>query len=111
MSTDRHAQSPDRSPRFYLQRYPRLCAHLICESLGYATPSVAARILKDAKDGQENWCEWIYSCYGRDPRRAVQAAVRRRHHHHGYMAEYRTAKALVDRANAIGEEPPFASWF
>ena len=81
------------------------------ESLGYATPTTAAQILKDAKEGDENWCEWIYSCYGRDPRRAVQAAIANRHRHTGYMAEYQHAKALVDRANQSGDEPLFASWF
>jgi hypothetical protein len=59
-----------------MERYPRITAHIICESLGYATPSCAARILKDAKEGRENWCEWIYSCYDRDPRKAVQNAIR-----------------------------------
>ena len=33
----------------YLRRYPRLCAHVIAESLGYATPMVAATILKASK--------------------------------------------------------------
>ena len=42
-----------------MRRWPRLTAHLIASSLGYATPTCAARILKDAKEGRENWCEWI----------------------------------------------------
>lgn len=95
----------------YLWRYPRICAHIICESLGYATPSSAAAILKDAKEGKENWCEWIASCYGCDPRIPVRNAIRDRHTHKGFMAEYKHAKALVDRANQMGEEPLFASWF
>jgi hypothetical protein len=101
----------DRPTSFYRQRYPRICAHIICESLGYATPSAAATILKDAREQRENWCEWIYSCFNKNPRLAVDAAVRNRHHHSGYMAEYRQAKALVDRANNSGGEPMFASWF
>ena len=95
----------------YLRRYPRICAHIIAESLGYATPVKAALILKDAAEGNENWCEWIYSCYGRDPRLAVRDAIRNRHSHAGYMAEYAIAKAVVDRYNRTGEEPLFASWF
>ena len=43
----------------YLRRYPRICAHIIAESLGYAVPDVAAQILKDAKERRENFCEWI----------------------------------------------------
>lgn len=94
-----------------MRRYPRITAHVIAESLGYATPTRAAAILRDAKYRQENWCEWIYACYDKDPLRAVRNAIRNRHTHHGYMAEYKLAKALVDRAIESGEEPIFASWF
>ena len=94
-----------------MRRYPRITAHIIAESLGYATPSRAAAILRDAKYGQENWCEWIYSCYDRNAMHAVQNSIRHRHNHKGYMAEYRLAKALVDRALKSGDEPIFASWF
>jgi len=94
-----------------MQRYPRITAHIIAESLGYATPSCAARILKDAKEGKENHCEWIASCYKCDPRSAVQNAIRNRHHHEGFMAEYKLALALVKKALETGEEPIFASWF
>ncbi|MBE7456487.1 MAG: hypothetical protein HS102_07645 [Planctomycetia bacterium] len=99
------------SPDDYLKRYPRICAHIITESLGYATPTMAARILKDAKEGRENGCEWIYSCYQRNPRPAVEGAIRGRGHHRGYMAEYRTALAIVKRQLDSGESPLFASWF
>ena len=95
----------------YMKVYPRIVGHIICHSLGYATPTCAARILKDAREGNENWCEWIYSCYQRDPRPAVSLAIKGRHSHHGYMAEYKLAKALVSRANENGDEPIFASWF
>jgi hypothetical protein len=95
----------------YLRSYPRLCAHVIAESLGYAPPSRAARIVMDAHTRQENWCEWIYSCYKKDPLPAVRNAFRNRHTHHGFMAECKLAKALVDRANQTGDEPLFASWF
>ncbi len=94
-----------------MKRYPRVVAHIIAESLGYATPTNASRILNDAKHRRENWCEWIYSCYGRDPLPAVRASIRNRHHHRGYMAEYKLAKALVDRAVQAGDEPLLASWF
>ena len=99
------------TPRDYMAAYPHLTAHIICHSLGYATPTCAAQILMDAHQRKENWCEWIYSCYQRDPQPAVQHAIRGRHSHHGYMAEYRLAKALVDRALQDGKEPLLASWF
>ncbi len=95
----------------YMKRYPRITAHIICHSLGYATPSCAGRILKDAKEGRENWCEWIASCYNCDPRKALERAIKTRHTHHGFMADYRAAKAIVDRAISTGDEPLFASWF
>ncbi len=95
----------------YLRRYPRICAHVIAESLGYATPGVAASILKDAHEGNENWCEWIYSCYDRDPGRAVRDAIRRRHLHEGYMASYQQALGIVRRQIETGEGPTLASWF
>ncbi len=94
-----------------MRRYPRITAHIIAESLGYATPSKAALILKDARERKENWCEWIYSCYDRNPLKAVQASIRNRHYHKGFMAEYKLARALVDRALKDGNEPLFASWF
>ena len=94
-----------------MKRYPRLTAHVIAESLGYATPSCAARIVKDAREGRKNYCEWIYSCYGADPLPAVRNAIRNRNYHEGFMAEYKLALALVRRALNTGDEPDFASWF
>jgi len=94
-----------------MKEYPRITAHVIAESLGYATPSCAARILKDARERKENYCEWIDACYGGDPLPAVKNAIRNRHHHKGFMAEYKTALALVKRAIETGDEPVFESWF
>ena len=94
-----------------MQRYPRITAHLICESLGYATPTGAANIVWDAARREENWCEWIYSCYGKNPRPAVQSAISNRHTHSGYMAEYKHAIALVREAICKGDQTVLASWF
>ena len=94
-----------------IARWPRVVAHLICCSLGYATPDCAGAIVADMLDGQENWCEWIYSCYNKQPKPAVQQAIRARHHHHGYMSEYRNALVIVARQLVHGQKPEFASWF
>jgi hypothetical protein len=94
-----------------MRRYPRLVSHVICFSNGYASPTLAARILKDAKEGKQNYCEWIWSCYRCDPRPAVQGAIRYRHSHRGFMADFDMAYALVRRAIETGEEPMFGSWF
>ena len=45
------------------KRWPRITAHIIAESLGYAVPDVAAMIVQDALLGKENHCEWIVFCY------------------------------------------------
>lgn len=95
----------------YLQRYPRICAHVIAESLGYATPELAAQILKDAHERRQNHCEWIMTCYRCDPRPAVERAIRNRRLHRGYMASYAQALAIVKRRVDTGESPLFASWF
>jgi hypothetical protein len=94
-----------------MKRYPLITAHIIAESLGYATPTCAARIPKDAREGRENYCEWIDACYNRDPLSAVQDAIRYRHNHSGFMAEFKYAKALVEKSIKDGEEPELASWF
>jgi hypothetical protein len=94
-----------------LGRYPRVVAHVIAESLGYATPDLAAKIVADSMEGQPNYCEWIASCFGGDPRGAVKDAIRHRHHHHGYMASYPQALLLVRQSTETGEQPHFASWF
>jgi hypothetical protein len=96
----------DRTAEGILRRCPRIVAHVIAESLGYATPTLAAKIVADAADGRENWCEWIAACYGGDPRAPVSDAIRRRHTHHGYIA-----LALVRRWAATGEQPLLGSWF
>ena len=110
MTSQTERQPPD-SPDDYLRRYHRMCAHIIAESLGYATPSTAANLLRDAHRGKENWCEWIASCYRCDPRPAVQCAIQNRHHHCGYMASYQLALKIVQREIDTGESPMFASWF
>ncbi len=94
-----------------LQRCPRLVAHMICHSLGYATPGSAANIIADAHAHRENWCEWIYACYNRNPRPALEQAVQGRKYHKGYMADYRQARAIVEHVKQGNEGPVFASWF
>ena len=99
------------APKEIMKKYPLITAHIIAESLGYATPSCAARILKDAREGKKNYCEWIYSCYTTDPLKAVRDAIRNRHYHRGFMCDYKLAHSLVERAIETGQEPLFGSWF
>ncbi len=94
-----------------MERYPLITAHIISESLGYATPTCAARILKDAREGRENNCEWIDACYGKNALKAVQNSIRLRHGHTGYMADFQYAKRLVYNSIEKGREPELASWF
>lgn len=100
------------SPDDYLRTYPHICSAIIAFSLGYATPTCAARILKDAHEREENWCEWVYSCYNKNPLPAVRMAIKTRHNLKGYMADYRVARRIVDETlKDRKNEPKFASWF
>lgn len=105
------ARSALRTPKDYLRRYPRLCAHIICHSLGYATPTTAATILMHAHRREPDYCEWIASCYSSNAFQATEDAIRYRHSHHGYMADFDLAYGLVARAVESGDEPLFGSWF
>ena len=103
-------EKPTNSTEF-MKRWPRVTSHIIAESLGYATPSTAARIGLDGMNGHPNYCEWVASCYRGDARAVLENSINRRHYHKGYMSEYKLAKRLVDIALEKGEEPIFASWF
>ena len=92
-------------------RWPRVTAHVIAESLGYATPDCAALIIQDALLEKENHCEWIAFCYQGDAVSALENSIRNRHYHRGYMAEYQQALQIVRRTNETGEGPVLASWF
>jgi len=94
-----------------MKKYPLITSHIIAESLGYASPSCAARILKDASYGEKNHCEWIYSCYASEPRGAVLDAIRNRHYHQGFMSDYKLAHSMVKRAIETRQEPLLGSWF
>lgn len=99
------------TPGEFMLRYPRTTSHIIAESLGYATPTTAARIGLDGLYQRPNYCEWMASCYRGDASAVLENSIKRRHGHKGYMAEYKLAKKLVDIALEKGEEPIFASWF
>lgn len=102
-----------------LVRWPRLTAHLICESLGYFTPEAAANSLRAHKEGDGFFCEWYtHMAQGFDEKkvlevatRTIERAFRNRHHHRGYMADYAMARSLVERVRHGGRGPELASWF
>ena len=121
----RHGQ-PDPTARLepddVLRRWPRLVAHLICESLRYFTPRGAANAILAYREGVPFACEWYcYLAEGRGDRVAtdallavnrevIAAAFRARARHHGYMADYGRAIALVRREVETGRGPVFSSW-
>jgi len=101
-----------------LRRYPRLVAHLICESLGYFTPEGAAGAVLAVVQNRACACEWYLHVAGVGGRSledvgrdTLRRAIGSRHHHRGFMAEYKHAKALVERTVKTGQDPLFASWF
>ncbi len=93
-----------------VRRWPRITAHLICESLGYCTPTSAAGILKAAKKGESCFAEWILCCYGGRASAALRDAIRNRRSHRGFMADYAAARLLVESLIHGGREPEFSSW-
>lgn len=116
-----------------MRRYPRLVAHLICESLGYFTPEAAAAALLAAREGGRSYCEWYDHMTGirlrqwdetrqgpkpdyntviaQVTRDVVAAAFKHRRGHRGYMSDYEHARALVSQVAGGGRGPEFASWF
>jgi hypothetical protein len=109
-----------------IRRWPRLVAHMICESLGYFSPQVAANALAHYKSGEHFPCEWYSDqCrrqgkglfdeatllqVGKD---VVLSAIRRRKHHAGYMSEYQRAIELVkvELKHQGCTSDMLASWF
>ena len=100
-----------------IERYPRLTAHLICESLGYFTPRAAANAILQHMRGEPFYCEWYISAAGWSSQavtefgaRTLERAFRSRKHHRGYMASYPMARALVENERSGGAPPMFSSW-
>ena len=100
-----------------LKAYPRISAHLICESLGYLTPISAENMIESfiAKEGY--CCEWTYSIELRTKesrysitKSIIQNAISNRHYHKGYMSDYKNANNVIKKELA-GNGPLFASWF
>lgn len=104
-------QTANYSAREAMILFPGVVAHIIAESLGYATPTLAARILRDALAGQQCYCEWIDACFAGNPRPAVVRAIEGQNHHKRHMASYSQARLLVDQALETRKEPLLASWF
>ncbi len=101
----------DWGARVVMALWPRTVAHVVAGSLGYATPTVAALIVADARARRRNWCEWIDACHGGDAHAAVAGCVRQRAGHRSPMRDFEQALALVREAVASGKEPLLASWF
>jgi len=112
-----------------LRRYPRLVAHLICESLGYHSPRSAAGQIAAHINGKPYFSERSGSLCGylakpmiaklgrllddeeyhavlvewnRDD---LERTCARHHHHKGFMADYLTARHMVEHVRQGGEEP------
>lgn len=85
-----------------LERYPRLTAHLVCESLGYFTPRSAALAIQAHRAERGCACEWYIQMSGRGRTllevgaNTLDRAFRHRRHHRGYMAHYPQARELVE---------------
>ena len=98
-----------------LRRYPRLCAHMICESLGYLSPRAAAVALANHRNGRETGSELFCHLKRREETlqetgaRFIKDAFRRRNFHRGPMAHY-PAAAQVVALERRGFPKLFSSW-
>jgi hypothetical protein len=122
--------SPDRQA--IAKRYPRLIAHLMCESLGYMSVETAVVTIIRWQEGSGLSCEWFahIAFHGANAKRfegmdymdrmrvvtreTLQSAIKRRHFHKGYMADISVGRRAV--AKAVGMEPrdsldSLAGWF
>lgn len=138
MRGEEQCEDSDNYQRKIMLKYPRLVAHLICQSLGYFCPRSAANAIHHYRDAQPFWCEWyahmadcrlknwdwrVQNGYETKPkptdgaalvvevgRETLLAAFKQRHGHTGYMAEYLQGRIVVLR-ELNGNGPKFASWF
>lgn len=108
-----------------LKRYPRIIAHMICESLGYMSVLHAANALLAFIEKKPHYCEWYDHMAGgiktgtyeekmqHITQRTVKDSIRNRKGHRGYMASYEQAiglvKAELERAGCTNQM--LASWF
>jgi hypothetical protein len=102
------------SRRITAMKYPRLTALVISASQGYATPSVAAMILEDVQNKQENGCEWLDACWRSQPIDMLRHVIKNRHYlvkSNNPYNSYKRAKAHVARYINSGVENEFAAWF
>ena len=112
MTTRERAQSS----REVMDRYPILVSHLICASLGYFTPKAAANAIVTHIRGQDFYCEWYADMANRGKdiqdvgRDTLKRAFQSRRFHKGYMAEYQTARLMVEAERQGETDFKFMSW-
>jgi len=110
-----------------ITRWPRVVAHMICESLGYFTPKSASEALASYKNNDSYACEWYsHICSQRNKgffdeaelkligADVVKWAFLNRERHKGYMAEFQNAMVLVLEELKTKDGLPcsmLASWF
>jgi len=105
-------------------KYPRLLAHMICESLGYFSPSAVASALCCYLNGEPCYCEWYDHMARFNERKNSRAGMwdmtaaipfrsfTQRKYHKGSMSSYPAATELIKGLNE-GTLPNgmLASWF
>lgn len=108
------------SQREVIVKYPRLVAHLMCESLGYFCPLSAANAIAAYINNETFACEWYVHMAGGSReallevnKRTIKRAFENRHRHKGYMADMNYARQLVWREleNEGISHGMFAGWF
>ena len=116
MTTVTAPRSKPNDPQEVLHRYPRLTAHLVCESLGYLTPLAAANAILSHIQGQPFACEWYLHMARKDRlltqvnENTISMAFRNRHLHTGFMSDHRNAQAMVERERNGGRSAVLMAW-
>lgn len=116
----------EMSQREVIIKYPRLIAHLICESLGYFSPNAAANAIVNYARNTPFACEWYsHMCHCRTKdyfndaellkigKEVLRQSFQHRKYHKGYMSEYNRAIAIIkhELENKGSTSEMLASWF
>lgn len=116
MTTATTPRSKPSDPQEVLRRYPRLTAHLVCESLGYLTPGAAANAILSHIQKQGFACEWYLDMTRKDRsliqvnENIISMAFGQRHFHTGFMADHRSAQAMVENELNGGRPATLMAW-
>ncbi|UCF84587.1 MAG: hypothetical protein JSV50_02855, partial [Desulfobacteraceae bacterium] len=94
-------------PQQFIRRYPRIAAHILAQSFGRATATMAAQVGLDALYRRENHQEWVQRRYKGNAGKCLKWSLEFRYFHRLFSANYKFNSRLVsDLINKGYECPP-----